>query len=205
MINRIQKAVRRSSRLKCNLMRLVYVFCMMLIMVGTIPVMVSAQDRSNDIVIEPLEDDTVDVLGVIIRSQIGDVDDDAMVLPEESILGGDDIRLDPDFLSDEAGKNYDDYPSVTIRILDKITAESHSFDLEIGKIVKFGSIRIRPTTCKKAPPIEEPESVSFLQIWEQLSDGSNDWVFSGWMFASSPSLSAMDHPVYDVWVLDCKE
>lgn len=92
---------------------------------------------------------------------------------------------------------------VQVRILDKITAKSRTFDLNIGKTVAYGSLRLRPMACKKAPPIEEPESVSFLQVWEKMHEGSDEWVFSGWMFASSPSLSAMEHPVYDVWILDC--
>lgn len=201
-------------------MRYGFILCVLMILaMAGFPAQSSAQDENNFVVTDPINDDTVDVLGTIIREQTGDfmpgsqgedtpstpaiMGDDDVVLPEGEV--GEDIRLDPDFLSDDEGKNYDDYPSVTVRILDKITAESHSFDLAVGKTVKFGSIRIRPMTCKKAPPIEEPESVSFLQIWEQLPDGANEWIFSGWMFASSPSLSAMDHPVYDVWVLDCKE
>lgn len=112
--------------------------------------------------------------------------------------------IDPDFLKDDI-KAYDDYSKTTVRILDKITAESRTFDLDINKTVAFGSLRIRPMTCKKSPPIEEPESASFLQIWEKMHVGSDEWVFSGWMFASSPSLSAMEHPVYDVWVIDCKD
>jgi len=108
--------------------------------------------------------------------------------------------IDPDFLKDDI-KSYDDYPTVTIRILDKITAESKTFNLSINKTVAYGNL---PMACKKTPPIEEPESASFLQIWEKMHEGRDEWVFSGWMFASSPSLSAMEHSVYDVWVIDCK-
>lgn len=114
------------------------------------------------------------------------------------------VIIDPNFLNDNV-KAYDDYAKVIVRILDKITAESRTFDLNIGKTVAFGSLRIRPMTCKKSPPIEEPESASFLQIWEKTPEMKDEWVFSGWMFASSPSLSAMEHPVYDVWVVDCKD
>jgi hypothetical protein len=111
--------------------------------------------------------------------------------------------IDPDFLKTDV-KAFDDYPKVTVRILDKITAESQTFDLEVEKTVAYGSLRLRPMACKKTPPIEEPESASFLQVWEKMYEGTDQWVFSGWMFSSSPSLSAMEHPVYDVWVLDCK-
>ena len=111
--------------------------------------------------------------------------------------------IDPDFLKED-GKSYDDYSIASIRILDKITAESRTFDLEVGKTVAYGSLRIRPMTCKKSPPIEEPESATFLQIWEKMFEGTDEWIFSGWMFASSPALSAMEHPVYDAWIVDCK-
>ena len=52
----------------------------------------------------------------------------------------------------------------------------------------------------------EPEAAAFLQIWERKPhEDQSKWVFSGWMFSSNPALSAMDHPVYDVWVIDCKK
>jgi hypothetical protein len=110
--------------------------------------------------------------------------------------------INPDFLIDD-GLIYDDYTKIKVRILDKITAESRTFDLDIEKTVAYGALRIRPMTCKKTPPIEEPESAGFLQIWEKSHEGQAEWIFSGWMFASSPSLSSMEHPVYDIWVEDC--
>lgn len=97
------------------------------------------------------------------------------------------------------------YDAVKLRALDKITARTISFTVAVGETVKFGDVYIRPQTCKEPPPIEDPESAAFLQIWEKPSETESKWVFSGWMFASSPGLSAMDHPVYDVWVLDCEE
>jgi hypothetical protein len=142
------------------------------------------------------QDETPRSLGNIIQQ----LSVDAPELSQES----ENDFIDPDFLKDE-GKSFDDYPIVSIRILDKITAESRTFDLEVGKTVAYGSLRIRPMTCKKAPPIEEPESASFLQIWEKMHEGTEEWIFSGWMFSSSPALSAMEHPVYDAWVVDCKE
>jgi len=131
-----------------------------------------------------------ETLGTVIQQQLETVEDESFI--------------DDDFLLSD-GDMYDDYKKVSVRILDKITADTKTFDLEIGKTVAYGNLRIRPMTCKKKPPIEEPESASFLQIWEKMHEGSDEWVFSGWMFASSPSLSAMEHPVYDVWVIDCKD
>ena len=79
--------------------------------------------------------------------------------------------------------------------------------MRTGDTIKFGSIYIRMQACRAAPDIEEPESAAFMQIWEIDGEGSDkeeaNWIFSGWMFASSPGLSAMDHPIYDVWVLEC--
>lgn len=101
-----------------------------------------------------------------------------------------------------------DYPIVQLRSLDKITARTQVFEAQVGKTIKFGSVYIKVQACRKAPELEQPESAAFLQIWEVPSETDNEetkpeWIFSGWMFASSPGLSAMDHPIYDVWVLDC--
>lgn len=97
----------------------------------------------------------------------------------------------------------DEYPSVKLQSLDKITARTMTFEADVGSTLKFGPLFIRVQSCRKAPPIEQPESAAFLQVWEVTPEEKAQWVFSGWMFASSPGLSSMDHPVYDVWVLDC--
>jgi len=93
----------------------------------------------------------------------------------------------------------EDMPFVRLRSLDKITARTVTFEAKVGSTIHFGNIFIKIQSCRKATPIEEPESAAFLQIWQ----GADEWIFSGWMYASSPGLSYMDHPVYDVWVLDC--
>jgi len=96
-----------------------------------------------------------------------------------------------------------EYPAVQLRSLDKVTARTETFEVDVGSTVKFGPLFIKVQACRKAPPIETPESAAFLQIWEITPKDEAKWVFSGWMFASSPALSSMDHPIYDVWVLDC--
>lgn len=102
-------------------------------------------------------------------------------------------------------RTFSDFDTVVLRSLDKITARTTTFEVQVGKTVQFGTIYIRPQSCRETPPVEEPESAAFLQVWEKRPDAlDSEWVFSGWMFASSPGLSPMDHPVYDVWVLDCK-
>lgn len=99
-----------------------------------------------------------------------------------------------------------EYGAVKLRFLDKVTARTVTFDSKVEEVMKFGSIYIKVRACRKTPEMEKPEAASFLQIWE-VPPGSetqdSQWVFSGWMFSSSPGLSSMDHPIYDVWVLDC--
>jgi hypothetical protein len=88
--------------------------------------------------------------------------------------------------------------------LDKVTARVVTLDVPVGDTVAFGSLRIAARTCRKASPVEPPESAAFLEIQEAHPDEATEALFSGWMFASSPALSALEHPVYDVWVIDCK-
>ncbi|HXZ02209.1 MAG TPA: DUF2155 domain-containing protein [Stellaceae bacterium] len=92
--------------------------------------------------------------------------------------------------------------------LDKTTARISKFDAPLDKPVRFGRLIITVRACVKHPPEEEPESAAFLQI-DEVRQGERNTVvtqrvFSGWMFASSPALSALENPIYDVGVLDCK-
>ena len=97
-----------------------------------------------------------------------------------------------------------DYPEAELRALDKITAESTTFKVKVGKPVKFGKVFMKVQACRKPPAIDKLESAAFVQVWEKTpKDTKSKWVFSGWRFGSSPSLSAMDHPIYDVWLLNC--
>lgn len=88
--------------------------------------------------------------------------------------------------------------------LDKVTARISTIRAAIGRPVRFGSLRIVARTCRKRPPEETPESAAFLEIDDVKPGESPVRIFSGWMFASSPALSALEHPVYDVWVVDCR-
>ncbi len=89
--------------------------------------------------------------------------------------------------------------------LDKITARISTFEAPIGEQVVFGSLEVIARTCRETPPEEPPESAAFLEIVDQRPDGPSVQVFSGWMFASSPAVSAMEHPVYDIWVKACRD
>jgi hypothetical protein len=87
--------------------------------------------------------------------------------------------------------------------LDKVTARISTFPVATDEEVRFGTLSIRVRACHKTPPTEPPESTAFLEITDIRPGDEPVQMFSGWMFASSPALSALEHPVYDVWVVDC--
>ena len=99
---------------------------------------------------------------------------------------------------------YLDYKVAVLQGLDKVTARVSTFEAPIDRTVVFGTLRITVRACRKTPPEEPPESAAFLDIREEKLDEMPRRLFDGWMFASSPALSALEHPVYDVWVLDCR-
>lgn len=98
---------------------------------------------------------------------------------------------------------YIDMSTAVLQGLDKVTARVSTLDAGVGQTVRFGSLEITVRACRKHPPEEEPESAAFLEIREKKADEEPKLLFSGWMFASSPALSALEHPVYDLWVVDC--
>ena len=95
-------------------------------------------------------------------------------------------------------------PIAVLQGLDKETARVSKFDAPVGKAVTFGTLTILVRACQKTPPEQMPESGAFLQVTETQPGQGEVPVFSGWMFASSPALSALENPVYDLNLLDCK-
>ena len=87
--------------------------------------------------------------------------------------------------------------------LDKVTGRVSQFSQEINMPGKFGTLEVIIRACHKTPPEEPPESTAFIEIYETTSEIERQSVFSGWMFSSTPGLSSLEHPVYDIWVLDC--
>ncbi len=89
--------------------------------------------------------------------------------------------------------------------LDKTTARVSTVEVPVGDIARFGTLEIVARACQKKPPTEPPESAAFLEITDVRPDSPAVRIFSGWMFASTPALSALEHPVYDIWVIDCRK
>lgn len=89
--------------------------------------------------------------------------------------------------------------------LDKVTARIQKLEVKLGDTVTFGALRITPRMCYTRAPTEPPKTTSFVQVDEVMLDGKQNRIFSGWMFAESPGLNAVEHPVFDVWLTDCSQ
>jgi hypothetical protein len=88
--------------------------------------------------------------------------------------------------------------------LDKVTARVKTFEAPVNSSARFGTLSIIVRACYTHPPEETPENTAFLEITDLRNGEAPVEVFRGWMFSSSPALSAVEHPVYDVWVLECR-
>jgi hypothetical protein len=87
--------------------------------------------------------------------------------------------------------------------LDKITGRIISFDAAIGETVQFGALQVTARVCYTRPPTEPTNTDAFVEVDEVTLQGEIKRIFNGWMFASSPGLHAVEHPIYDVWLTDC--
>lgn len=87
--------------------------------------------------------------------------------------------------------------------LDKITGRIISFDAALGETVQFGALRVTTRACYTRPPTEPTNTDAFVEVDEVTLQGEVKRIFTGWMFASSPGLHAVEHPIYDVWLTDC--
>ena len=103
----------------------------------------------------------------------------------------------------EAARATVDQPFALLRGLDKITGRTEQIAVRVGEAVAFGTLTIAVRACRDTPPEETPENAAFLEIRDQPPGYEPREAFVGWMFSSSPAVSAMDHPVFDVWVVDC--
>jgi hypothetical protein len=96
-------------------------------------------------------------------------------------------------------------PTAMFSGLDKITGRIISFDVSINETVQFGALRLTPRACYTRPPTETPNTDGFVEVDEITLQGEVKRIFTGWMFASSPGLHGVEHPIYDVWLTDCKK
>lgn len=95
-------------------------------------------------------------------------------------------------------------PTAVFSGLDKITGRITKFEVAINETVQFGALRVRPRACYTRPPTEAPNTNGFIEVDEVTLQGEVKRLFRGWMFAASPGLHGVEHPIYDVWLSDCK-
>jgi len=88
--------------------------------------------------------------------------------------------------------------------LDKITARITRFDVYMNETVLFGALQITPRACYTRPPTETQRTSVYIEVDQVNLQGTSRRIFTGWMFADSPALNAIDHAVYDVWLVECK-
>lgn len=89
--------------------------------------------------------------------------------------------------------------------LDKVTATIKTLEVPVNETVEFGALKVTPRVCYSRPPTELPKTTSFVEVDEIQLDGNQKRIFTGWMFAQSPGLNAVEHPVFDVWLTDCQK
>ena len=91
-----------------------------------------------------------------------------------------------------------------LKILDKISSKNTLLKLKNGDLVKFKDLSIKILKCKNSEFDDNPEITAYIQVKDLTNENNNEvFVFNGWMFSSSPSIAPFDHPVYDVWLINC--
>lgn len=95
-------------------------------------------------------------------------------------------------------------PTAVFSGLDKITGRIINFEVAINETVRFGALEVTPRVCYTRPPTLSPNTDGFIEVDELTLQGELRRIFTGWMFAASPGLNAVEHPIYDVWLTDCK-
>ena len=95
-------------------------------------------------------------------------------------------------------------PIAVFAALDKVTGRISHLESPINKTVEFGALKVTPRVCDSRPPTEAPNTSSFVEVDEVKLTGEVQRIFTGWMFAESPGLHAVEHPVFDVWLTNCK-
>jgi hypothetical protein len=88
--------------------------------------------------------------------------------------------------------------------LDKVTARIKPLEIQMGETAQFGALKVTPRICHTRPATEAPLTSAFVEVDEIKLSGESQRIFTGWMFAQSPGLHAVEHPVFDVWLTSCK-
>ena len=96
-----------------------------------------------------------------------------------------------------------------VRGLDKITGHARDYALTIGRPARVGTLEVTARACRKSAPEETPEVAIYVEVFDnpparEGEEAERREIFHGWLFASSPGLSAIDHPTYDIWAMDCR-
>ena len=113
------------------------------------------------------------------------------------------------FFAAEAAPAYAE--RAVIRGLDKVTGHARDYTLTLGRAARIGTLEVIARSCDKNPPEERPEVRIYVEVFdhppvtEAQPDAQRVELFHGWLFASSPGLSAVEHPVYDIWAIDCRD
>ena len=89
--------------------------------------------------------------------------------------------------------------------LDKVTAKISRLEVQLNQTATFGALKVTPRVCFTRAPTEPPRTTTFVEVEEMQLDGKEKRIFTGWMFADSPGLNAVEHPVFDVWLTDCRQ
>ena len=89
--------------------------------------------------------------------------------------------------------------------LDKVTARISKLEVPLGQVAEFGSLKLTPRVCYSRAPDEPPKTSTFVEVDETMLDGQKKKLFAGWMFAESPGLNAIAHPIFDLWLTGCAQ
>jgi hypothetical protein len=103
-----------------------------------------------------------------------------------------------------AGAEMTREPTAVIQGLDKVAARVSRFEAPVGRAAHFGKLLVLVRDCERSAPEDQPENAAFVELYEERPGEPKERLFAGWMFSSSPALSGLEHPVYDVTLLECR-
>ena len=114
------------------------------------------------------------------------------------------VAASPAWAQTAPAANWRTLETAQLQTLDKVTGRVRTLEAPVEREVMLGTLSVVVRACRKRPPEEPPESAAYLDVVERKSGEQAQSVFRGWMFASAPAVSAMEHPVYDIWVVGCR-